>query len=1020
MLCRISQRASPCFPSCFFGLAFIFLLSAALPAAAQVPAPKDKEYLALVDAAIATPDKADWKAIRSLYIETSFYDSARRHGMGGTPMNDFGRKAVELKTPEAIALYRENARKYAGAIDTHLEAYNLAEKDKASFVDPAYTKSAFKGLTEALLATGDGRSMKTAFKVVSTSEQYFLMRSIFRLTIRGKTLEQGDGQMFDIHKVSNSKGEDVGDIFFNISLYFGKMEMPPELTKKIQEAMRANPPPAKPQAAVVPETDTKYLALVDAAMKNQGQANWSEIRRLYPETTFYKRVGGINLAHYGRDMTDYVAKRMTPEAIANYKQFQREHYASIGAHSRARTLHELKKPAFIDPAAEQYAFDGLLRSLRASGDGKTKPTAFKALSMDEASYLLASVFRTPPDLKVEKEKDVQYLAFTGKDKEAGAPLTLYFLLDPRAVTAAFSPPPPAMSRMTINVAPGAQEQPRKEAPLRDPRHPDATKVSYILVDLNGDGITFGALKDKQSIYWDIDDDEFAEATGWPQDAFLGIDLNGDGRIRGNAEMFGVASVNALDLLAEKDDNKDGRIDAKDKVWQSLRLWRDDNRNGGSEVIEVSTMEEAKVDAIGLKITRDRKEQDGNTILSRASIYMTGADGKAAVRDMAAVFLVYDDMNTVDVRNHTIVVDAQSLMLPQLRGYGVLQDLTSAMSRDKTLLGLVRDLSMMPLATLVTDPAGYEARMNTAIFRWVGADALDPASRGPNIDARRLRAIEKLTGEKFAQIGAGGLDNPLAFAANSLNQSYTSLFNHFYGILGAQIYASQVFMGKIYYDQRMDTLANVAGLNIPSIAELSALIAKQEQPLRRREAWKALARIIKTAEDAKIPPEDGQALDALIKQSDPSLDYAKLLEFLKTEDIRNLPGHDYVAKVLKLSAKDGDLNEVLALARQKDSSKQIVYSGLVTEILRSCCKTEQQIVDYLTAQNFRIGIYPLEAARRESGTNFTYTKVLKAVRQPTLMETMGTKFGADAPPDLNIVFVYMNGDAFEWAYGHIQK
>lgn len=575
-----------------------------------------------------------------------------------------------------------------------------------------------------------------------------------------------------------------------------------------------------------------------------------------------------------------------------------------------------------------------------------------------------------------------------------------------------------MSRMTITMDPGAQEQPRKDAPLRDPRNPDATKVSYILADLNGDGITFGALKDKQAIYWDIDDDEFAEATGWPQDAFLSIDLNGDGRIRGNAEMFGVASVNALDLLAEKDDNKDGRIDAKDKVWPSLRLWRDDNRNGVSEVIEVSTMAEAKVDAIGLKITRDRKEQDGNTVLSRASIYTTGADGKAVTRDMAAVFLAYDDMNTVDMRRRS--VDTRAAFLPQLRGYGVLQDLTSAMSRDKALLGMVRDLSMMPLPTVLTDPAGYEARVHAVIFRWVGADTLDPASRGPNIDARRLRAIEKMTGEKFAQIGAGGLDNPLAFAANSLNQSYNALFNHFYGILGAQIYASQVFMGKIYYDPREDKLKNVTGLNIPSIAELSALIAKQEQPLRRREAWKGIARIIKEADDAKIPSEDRQALDALIRQSDASLDYAKLLEFLKTEDIRNLPGHDYVARVLKLSARDGDLNEVLALARQKDSSKQIVYSGLVTEILRSCCKTEQQIVDYLTGQNFRIGIYPLEAARRESGTNFTYTKVLKAVRQPTLMETMGAKFGSDAPPDFNIVFVYMNGDKFEWAYGHIQK
>ncbi|MDF3024400.1 MAG: Alkaline phosphatase [Alphaproteobacteria bacterium] len=1011
------------FSKLFFGLAFIFTLTTAQPATAETPpAFKDKEYLAAVDAAIKAQGAADWKTIRQLYIESSFYDKARRHGMGGTLMSDFGRKAAETKTPEAIALYKENARKYAGAMDTHVEAFGLIEKYKSDFLDLAYSKAAFKGLLDALMATGDGRSMKTAFKVASTSEEYILMRSVFRLTIRGKTLEQGNGEMFDIHKVSNEKGEDVGDIFFNISLFFGKMELPPELTKKMQEAMRANPPPAGPRPAPppVPETDRQYLALVDAAIKNPAQGNWNELRRLYPETTFYKRVGGINLANYGRDMTDYVAKRMTPEAISAYKKFQREHFASAGAHHRARTLHKAMQPEFIDPALEQYALDGLLRSLAASGDGKTKETAFKTLSVDEASYLLEKFFKSTPDMKVDKQTTAQYLAFTGKDKDTGAALTIYFLLDPRAV----APPetraaPPAMSRMTITIDPNAQDQPpEKEAVLSDPRNPDATKVSYLLLDLNGDGIKFGSIKGKEAIYWDIDADQFAEATAWPHDAFLAIDLDGNGKINGNEELFGFPSTNSLDTLALRDDNKDGRLDAKDKIWPQLLLWQDNDRNGSSEVIELSSMAEKKIDAIDLKIDRTRKDENGNTVLGRTNFYMTGADGKPATRSLASVFLEFDDLNTFDMRSRRI--DPRAMLMPQLRGYGVLGDLHTAMSRDRELMAQVRDLSLVPLGSLVADPASFAKKVDAILFGWAGASKLDPASRGPNIDARRLKFTEKMSGEKFAQIGAGGLDNPLFFAANELNKFYTALFNNFYGSLAAQIYGTQIFSGKIYFDTERGELKGVKGLNIPSIAEISAAIEKSGQPQRRKAAWEGIVRIISAADENAFPEEDKKALDALIKKSDGSLGYAMLKEAIKIEDVRTLPGHDYATKKLGLSGKDGDIVEVIEQARQKDASKQIVYTDLANEILRACCKSEQEIVDYLTGHNFKIVLHPLESARKITGSHFAYTRALRAERQPTAMENLSAKFGSGPQPEYNVVMIFMNGPEFVWAYAHIQK
>ena len=58
------------------------------------------------------------------------------------------------------------------------------------------------------------------------------------------------------------------------------------------------------------------------------------------------------------------------------------------------------------------------------------------------------------------------------------------------------------------------------------------EASPLILDINGDGqINLSALDpDRETIYWDLDEDGFAEATGWTAegDGFLAIDNNADG------------------------------------------------------------------------------------------------------------------------------------------------------------------------------------------------------------------------------------------------------------------------------------------------------------------------------------------------------------------------------------------------------------------------------------------------------------------------------------------------------------
>ena len=59
-----------------------------------------------------------------------------------------------------------------------------------------------------------------------------------------------------------------------------------------------------------------------------------------------------------------------------------------------------------------------------------------------------------------------------------------------------------------------------------------------------------------SPYFDIDDDQFAERTGWvlPDDGFLAHDANGNGTVDGIAELFGSYTTDGFTELTALDSN----------------------------------------------------------------------------------------------------------------------------------------------------------------------------------------------------------------------------------------------------------------------------------------------------------------------------------------------------------------------------------------------------------------------------------------------------------------------------------
>ncbi|MBI9073875.1 MAG: hypothetical protein JEZ02_00595 [Desulfatibacillum sp.] len=132
-----------------------------------------------------------------------------------------------------------------------------------------------------------------------------------------------------------------------------------------------------------------------------------------------------------------------------------------------------------------------------------------------------------------------------------------------------------------------------------------TIIDPLVVNFSAPAASFGS--SKFSFDLDADGDQENISTLAPGSGFLVLDKNHDGMVNDGTELFGPATGNGFDELAQYDDDGNNWIDESDAVFGELRLWTVDGQ--GNQTLR--SLAEANVGAIstsGLTTKFDIKDQ----------------------------------------------------------------------------------------------------------------------------------------------------------------------------------------------------------------------------------------------------------------------------------------------------------------------------------------------------------------------------------------------------------------------------
>lgn len=192
---------------------------------------RDEEYNKFVTEVFIQAEKPiaeNYKKLRELYAQTSFYDP----NFQAPEIKDAVMKLTQKNLSEDEFYKRQRnladvSIKHMGHINIHKYTsdfyWSIGRKDLAARVGEIANHIALSAVNG-----GDGLGPKTAFKAINKAEQVFILEYFLKKNYSTQRLENIEGRLYDVYETydkernGSSATQNKVDIYFDITDYFGK------------------------------------------------------------------------------------------------------------------------------------------------------------------------------------------------------------------------------------------------------------------------------------------------------------------------------------------------------------------------------------------------------------------------------------------------------------------------------------------------------------------------------------------------------------------------------------------------------------------------------------------------------------------------------------------------------------------------------------------------------------------------------------------------------------------------------
>jgi hypothetical protein len=195
----------------------------------------------------------------------------------------------------------------------------------------------------------------------------------------------------------------------------------PTQTPTPQPSAQATPSPS----AQPSQGKSSYEALVERAKKGDAGVDFTALRMAFYETDNYNPLAPMTTY---RPLWGAIQQQDWAGAIKLAESVLEKNFVEVNAHMVAHIAHRQSGDAERAKFHRTIA-DGLLNSIRASGDGKSTATAFEVISINEEYGLFRAMNLQPVRQSLLEEKGSSFDAIETVDPRTKAQATYYFKVD---------------------------------------------------------------------------------------------------------------------------------------------------------------------------------------------------------------------------------------------------------------------------------------------------------------------------------------------------------------------------------------------------------------------------------------------------------------------------------------------------------------------------------------------------------------------------------------------------------------